>query len=1700
MIREILKIRTDTGRGNDDPTFKGIEISEYSYKGSRMGMPELTATLMWAECLDDEWSRKEYVVFNGERFYIRHTPSSSKSNTDSRYKHEITFTSEFAEILGNTYFVDAVYAYASTYDKPCSNNTTFTFYGTIAEFVDRLNCAFLYAGIGDSVLYTKTSLTTDDTVAGDGYCAMLDPFGDYDSQGTYEFSFEDKKLWEVITEGYNITKIPFERRGRRIIFGAVPNIVAHKFEYGYDNELLSVNKNNANAQVINRITMLGSSENIPHYYPNETEYGHIAIAAKDGNKALTDSMVSIVNMTQLLSRLNAGSFAVLGKYDGEDVGDAVIEIYNHSSSFDAGMFTMYLLNSYLTHETTGSHDTYSLWHVRVFFKVTSPGVVECQAIRGNTWIKTATRPESDENMIDDVTLERLATVEDKSQGIVSVDYTSQLEKREDVISLGRLPKGDYFFQFSIKIQNRGGGRNEPVTSVCYLSGVDLVPAAKQKKGYYWAVGDTQYDNVGALGVRISATITDAMIGDGFGWTASDRMPFQDHLIPPRFRSTLGAGRFYNAVNGAYTDPDTGKTYVFPNPYISGMPSEYIFRDDDRKPTIEGVRNNVIDPETGLGQLFGEIADIAYDDNDNDTLKPDTESSDKNDALKYEHSFFYIKLNIFSGDYGFDLFALATQTDAMTIQMRSGPCNGCKFKIQAIEYTDADGLVSYKNPVQTTGADGNIVAGGYSDKVKEEWQEWQQDTQTHSIWICVQKDADTFGVIMPNQSNNYNPSVGDTFNIINIDLPQEYIIAAEKRLEEDGIRFMADNNEEKFTFDIQASRIFFAEHPEVLSQLDEYSKIRVHYNGRVYEQYVNQFSIDCKNNEPLPNIGISLTDTLAVGQSFVDNVAERAASLISNAITLGGNLGSGTGGLSAALTERRYLNKQKSDRTPYDLSVGGQFTAEGGAHFGDFVQGIFAGRGGAVDSAGNAEVESITVRGYMKVMELIYNRLNALEGDTSFADSGTVDSIFNNADGTMTAQLRRRWEGDFTAFQPGDIVYGYVNNLNRADAKEYYKAWAWIKSVNRADNQLTLVSYPDSEVPAGINHSLAEDMVITRWGNNIEPNEHTFINPDYSAVISKRGDSYYNKRQRLFYISSDDGNLVELMGVNKPILEKANYGTILGIIPDGLLDSKTEELINKGQPYLFARGIIVQDLIRIGYEGLTTRLANYRGTWNAQTAASETDYYRSTVGMYDTVTWDGALWQCVISNNTEEPSAVNPAWVKMTATNEEERELRMWVINPNTNIVSVRKDEVIPPILSANVTLNSSNNSPTVFSSNLDLYDAGAELFFSTDGLVWKNFIIGIEEPLELEDETGVIELEDSVDDSQILTVGGNDISTDTIGDRIYFELRSVEDGTILASTQVPVVKDGKDGTEGRDGLMVYPAGYYDPEVYYTATEDTTPVVMYGEEGDYNYFRLKAGATYKGTAASADRNTPAKDVAKNDSQTVWILFDKFNSIFANIIMADFAKLASAVFVGNWLISQQGLKNGATSSDYQDFQDFKNGTFEPNFAVNFMTGEVRAVNGLFKGRIEADSGTFNNISISHDSTFAGMLVKQPIIINPSNFDSMCTPVEGLDIALLNLEKVGTLIEFRDFTTAPPPAYLPSDRRYVGNTVLIYNCNQANTAIGVSGACRESETGPSVTLTLQKGYMVSLTCKVRIDDDLGEEIYWEYRRGKATQASVS
>ena len=805
-----------------------------------------------------------------------------------------------------------------------------------------------------------------------------------------------------------------------------------------------------------------------------------------------------------------------------------------------------------------------------------------------------------------------------------------------------------------------------------------------------------------------------------------------------------------------------------------------------------------------------------------------------------------------------------------------------------------------------------------------------------------------------------PKAGDRYILWNIRMPDEYYALAEEELLTAVNKYNEEHAIDVTVFKCHTDHTWIEENGadlfvgrRVRLESGQYFPEAGCRDSRITKitRKVNlPSSMDIEIGDALSRTSMQkMSDNISDARSYAKSIGESVA--LPDIIRTGDRtLPTDNNLFSARRSQREFISKNSPDRAKKKI------TFEEGIEAGSFIAGA---SGAAVDAAGNAEVESITVRGWAKFMEVIYNRLNALEGDTSFADTGTIEQIAENADGSLTALMRRRWEGDFTAFQPGDIVYSHTNRLDSTG--EHRKAWAWVKGVDRAANTLTLVQYPDAEVPGGRNFPPAPSQIITRRGNIIEPNEASAANPDYAPFIVKRGNGgYENTRQSSFYISCDDGNIVELMGVNRPILSAENYGTVLGRIPEGLLDAATAELVNSGQPYLYARGIIVQDLIRIGYDGTVKRTANYRGAWSAATAASAP--YQSTATAYDVVTWRGDLWQCVVSGTADEPSDASAAWVNMTEWTG--RNIDMWQILPDPPALRPADKSV-----SVSVLLTSTADGTITFTGNLGLAARGVSLHYSLDGSVWLPLSISPAGPLLIEDASGIIRTEATADNIEL---EGDRIDIADIADSLLIELRDDATATALARASVPMVRDGERGEKGekgeqgdsglpgRDGLMVYPDGYFDPGKTYTATAETAPAVMYGATEDTRrYYVLRRGATYLAADMPANRRTPAGDVAYGGEDARWQVFDSFNAVFADIVMAEFARLGGAVFVGDWMISREGVdRSGALSDEYVKF---RTGEFTPNLAIDFKTGAIAANLATIKGVIEATAGKIGGFDI-------------------------------------------------------------------------------------------------------------------------------------------
>lgn len=301
-----------------------------------------------------------------------------------------------------------------------------------------------------------------------------------------------------------------------------------------------------------------------------------------------------------------------------------------------------------------------------------------------------------------------------------------------------------------------------------------------------------------------------------------------------------------------------------------------------------------------------------------------------------------------------------------------------------------------------------------------------------------------------------------------------------------------------------------------------------------------------------------------------------------------------------------------------IKVLGLAVFSGGAEYGEFIKSLYAGKGAGIDKDGNAEFESVRIRSYFECLELIINRLSAIEGDQLLTESDTIDSIDDLGNNCYGLHLRSKWDGYFTAQHPNNVLKGIINTL-AAGSGTYYTCWMRVNSVNTANNYIEVALYPDDETPAGKNYPPCEAMKIARWGNQTD-----------------------TTRQGCIYLSSTEGRIVRLTGVTKPILDDTNYGATFGTLPDFLKNMGLP--IIDGQDYVYARGLIVQDIIRIDYKGKPISEIIDRGAWDAN-AAYYCEALNQDTGNYEIsdVWYMGCKWRCAKTGTTTAPAWNNTDW-------------------------------------------------------------------------------------------------------------------------------------------------------------------------------------------------------------------------------------------------------------------------------------------------------------------------------------------------------------------------------------------------------------------------------------------------------------------------
>jgi hypothetical protein len=313
---------------------------------------------------------------------------------------------------------------------------------------------------------------------------------------------------------------------------------------------------------------------------------------------------------------------------------------------------------------------------------------------------------------------------------------------------------------------------------------------------------------------------------------------------------------------------------------------------------------------------------------------------------------------------------------------------------------------------------------------------------------------------------------------------------------------------------------------------------------------------------------------------------------------------------------KYIHKDRSDFTEFLLKL------LGGAEIGETIDSLTAGKGILLKD-GRVQADTLEARFALIVQEVIFNRQSAMESDYFFSEAGTIESVELLEDGTYRLPLRKQWENDFTALSENDVIYGIVNNL-ASGGGDYYTSWLRVLNVNTVANTITAVMFPDDEVPGGKNYP-----------------------PEPLMILSHRGNPVNEDRQGYWYISSREKCICMLDGVTKPILEENNYAIIIGKLKQlSLFDNLP---INYRHSYIYCRGIAIQDLLRVDYQGTPVRSENNRGPWSAEDTVNNP--YQSTQEVYDTVYHVGCKWMCLVTGTTQAPKWNATDWAQIEGNSE-----------------------------------------------------------------------------------------------------------------------------------------------------------------------------------------------------------------------------------------------------------------------------------------------------------------------------------------------------------------------------------------------------------------------------------------------------------------
>ena len=299
-----------------------------------------------------------------------------------------------------------------------------------------------------------------------------------------------------------------------------------------------------------------------------------------------------------------------------------------------------------------------------------------------------------------------------------------------------------------------------------------------------------------------------------------------------------------------------------------------------------------------------------------------------------------------------------------------------------------------------------------------------------------------------------------------------------------------------------------------------------------------------------------------------------------------------------VTELTSTNIEATVLTVLDKIIAKDQTLSGKISSAKFLSGLL-GYGWMIDTQGNGELHSLSIRSFLEVPELRYNQVQVI-GDELWVTAGGVISDVQAADsGRYTITLKLE-EGQTNPFAADDILRGI-----------YHVSTGFSTIQMRVD-------------------SVAEDGTMT-----VTPRTPDLV-PQKFMNIAKTGNFTNTARQRSILISSKQGRIQFMADVNDweiaPSMVRMILGDTSGFVHPSFGDTS-------GYNAFLENILMTGRIFQKSADGTTTKpVAVNKGEWEAGT------YY-----YYDEVTHKGSLWLCTAESTSEEPSASSIDWVEEVAS-------------------------------------------------------------------------------------------------------------------------------------------------------------------------------------------------------------------------------------------------------------------------------------------------------------------------------------------------------------------------------------------------------------------------------------------------------------------